>query len=813
MPTFSSQDWFHAISARRHDVISVHLKECAGKRNTFGETGLMCAVRQGDAEAVKILAPKECGILSQTSHSTALMMACEADHAGLVEILAPFEHKDAMPDGKTAFMVAAHSGAINSINIMLKYGTRDQDQSHRTALDYAVMSMKQGIVISLGFSGIFRPDDIRQAIRTAGECKNMFAPKLLRLALQHLTGQESDVPDLTFEVENLNKEIASFRTCLQEVMGEDRNYYLNTFNGGPEPSNLLISRFVDHMHRMQSQMEELAAVTANSQANTPKSKTKTAGKKDKQSAYDLEEENAQLRTKAAALEYIIRSPAFKSHIGYNLTSEDICDRINAEMMQNAAYIKELERQIKDMRAERQREMNQVTSIVGLKDDYEKALEKLQETQNLLDSRTDQLKTYRMYMGEKSPLMPQAEPDLVFRQRTVRATPNSAGNSQKMPSTPGSTKSTERRPLNSHRNRPSQYPSNDSIQASAASSGLYDSTMADPNSTVKEVTTVTTTTRTYSPQSRTSTPHGRSSSRSMSHTTRTRTGVEYMHDRERTRDADRSRDVDRSSNRSLTNSFGLDNSNRSMQAMSDLSTSRRRRLRPIVDPTPNGSYHSFNTSRSASRDGTFRNANDSYGSARNSDHQSLYNSAAEVDQPYEIKTTFDSHTEYEHPAPVTKDIPREASLRNTFTNHPGDYNEYTSHGTSSNPIHTNVDATNDSQAHFDPPSLLTSTSFADRAHTQPSRLRHEKPSYADPRLRSEPQSYSDPRLRGGPQLYSEHRPRHEQQPYADHRNEQQPYSDPIYSAIVDRNNSSLDRPNPWMAKGAGNQWDDRHPRIL
>lgn len=797
MPTFSSQDWFHAISSRRHDVISVHLKDCAGKRNTFGETGLMCAVRQGDAEAVKILAPKECGILSQTSHSTALMMACEADHAGLVEILAPFEHKDAMPDGKTAFMVAAHAGAINSINIMLKYGTRDQDQNHRTALDYAVMSMKQGLVISLGFSGIFRPDDIRQAIRTAGECKNMFAPKLLRLALQHLTGQESDVPDLTFEVENLNKEIASFRTCLQEVMGEDRNYYLNTFNGGPEPSNLLISRFVDHMHRMKSQMEELATVTANSQANTPKSKSKTTSKKDKLNVYDLEEENAQLRTKAAALEYIIRSPVFKSHVGYNLTSEDICDRINAEMMQNAAYIKELERQIKDMRAERQREMNQVTSIVGLKDDYEKALEKLQETQNLLDSRTDQLKTYRMYMGEKSPVMPQSEPDLVFRQRTMRTVPSSASNSQKVSPIPGSNKSTERRPLNSHRSRHNQYSSNDSMQASAASSGLYDSTMADPNSIIKEVTTVTTTTKTYSPtQGNTTTLRDRSNSRTTSHTTRPRTGMEPVRDRDRTRD------VDRSTDRSLTNSFGLDNSSRNLQAMSDLSTSRRRRLRPIVDPTPNGSYHSFNTSKSASRDGTFRNANDSYGSARNSDQHSLCNSTGGVEQPYEIKTSFDSHTEYEHSAPMTKDVPREISLRNTFTNQPNAYAEYTSHGTSSNPINTNVDVANDSQTHFDPPSLLTSTSFVDRAHTQPSRLRHEHHLYSDdPRLRSDPQPYSDPRLRNERQLYT------------DPKNEQQPRSDPIYSAIVDRNNSSLDRPNPWMAKSNENQWDDRHPRVL
>nr|AAD28486.1 ankyrin-like protein [Giardia intestinalis] len=760
MPTFSSQDWFHAISTRRHDVVSVHLKECAGKRNTFGETGLMCAVRQGDAETVKILAPKECGILSQTSHSTALMMACEADHAGLVEILAPFEHKDTMPDGKTAFMVAAHAGAINSINIMLKYGTREQDQSNRTALDYAVMSMKQGIVISLGFSGIFRPDDIRQAIRTAGECKNMFAPKLLRLALQHLTGQESDVPDLTFEVENLNKEIASFRTCLQEVMGEDRNYYLNTFNGGPEPSNLLISRFVDHMHRIQSQLEELASVTANSQINTSKGKTKTSAKKDKSNIYDLEEENAQLRTKAAALEYIIRSPVFKSHTGYNLTSEDICDRINAEMIENRAYIKELERQIKDMRAERQREMNQVTSIVGLKDDYEKALEKLQKTQSLLDSRTDQLKTYRMYMGEKSPLMPQTEPDFVFRQRTMRAAPNSATSDYHgMSATSASNKSTERRALTSHRSRTNQHLSSDSMHASANSSGLYDSTMADQSNIVREVTTVTTTTKTYSPNGRTGTLRDRSTSRSQSHTTRSRTELE------RTQDKDR--DGDRSGDRSLTNSFGLDNSMRNMQAMSELSTSRRRRLRPIVDPTPNGSYHSFNTSRSASRDTTIRNANDSYGSGKASDHQSLYNSTAEVEHPYEIKTSFESHTEYDHPAPITKDVPREASLRTTFTNQADDYNEYTSRGTNFNPAHANPEVHNDSQAHFDPPSLLTSTSFTDRAHTaQPSHLRHE-----------------------------------------------QPYSDPIYSAITDRNNSSLDRPNPWMARGSGSQWEDRHPRVL
>lgn len=759
MPTFSSQDWFHAISARRHDVISVHLKECAGKRNTFGETGLMCAVRQGDAEAVKILAPKECGILSQTSHSTALMMACEADHAGLVEVLAPFEHKDAMPDGKTAFMVAAHAGSINCINIMLKYGTREQDQNNRTALDYAVMSMKQGIVISLGFSGIFRPDDIRQAIRTAGECKNMFAPKILRLALQHLTGQESDVPDLTFEVENLNKEIASFRTCLQEVMGEDRNYYLNTFNGGPEPSNLLISRFVDHMHRMQSQMEELAAVTASSQANTGKAKTKTPAKKDKANVYELEEENAQLRTKAAALEYILRSPAFKSHVGYNLTSEDICDRINAEMMQNSAYIKELERQIKDMRAERQREMNQVTSIVGLKDDYEKALEKLQETQNLLDNRTDQLKTYRMYMGEKSPLMPQPEPDFVFRQRTMRAVPNSTIDDPHKTSSTSTSKSTERRALTSHRSRTNQYSSNNSMHASANSSGLYDSTMADQSSIVREVTTVTTTTKTYSPnQGRTGTLRERSSSRSMSHSARPRPDPEPAHSRERSRDADRSRD------RSLTNSFGLDNSTRNMQAMSDLSTSRRRRLRPIVDPTPNGSYHSFNASRSLSRDGTIRNTNDSYGSGRDSDHQSLYTSTTGTEQPYEIKTSFESHTEYDPAVPMTKDVPREASLRNNFTNVPGNYNEYTSHGTSSRPTHENTEIHNDSQAHLDPPSLLTSTSFTDRMHSA-SRLRHE-----------------------------------------------QPYSDPIYSAITDRNNSSLDRPNPWATRG-GDQWDDRHPRVL
>ncbi|TNJ28699.1 Ankyrin repeat protein 1 [Giardia muris] len=387
-------EWFAAVTNRRYDVIEAQIDTYQGQYSAFGETALMTAVRQGDLTAVNILAPHEAGMLSRPTNMTALMMACEAGNVGIVVSLAPFEHNVSTPNGLTALMIAARVGSAPCVQALVQYGTGQEDAAGLTALDYGVRSQQKAVIVALAFSGLFKPDQIRAAIRTAGEVKNAAAPPLLRLAIQDLTNQHDDVPDRTFEVEDLTREIGLLRSCLYGAMGENPDLqHVYTYNGQAEPTQLLISRFVSFMRDRQHELVQSQDLTASQRSPSRRGTgTRTRGA-------ESAEEIAQLRAQARTLEYILRSAVFRSNMGFNMTSEDVCDRVNAEMLQKVTRIEELKRQIQVMKEEQSRKAREISSVVGIHKEYEGALTKLRSTKDLLDLRTDQLRTYRTYMGD------------------------------------------------------------------------------------------------------------------------------------------------------------------------------------------------------------------------------------------------------------------------------------------------------------------------------------------------------------------------------------------------------------------------------
>lgn len=91
------------------------LQRNAKTMNEYGETALMCAIKNSDTALVSVLAPQEAGCFHGKNGSTALMQAAARNMADITAILAPYEAKLLARRKVNAMMIAAENNAAGAL--------------------------------------------------------------------------------------------------------------------------------------------------------------------------------------------------------------------------------------------------------------------------------------------------------------------------------------------------------------------------------------------------------------------------------------------------------------------------------------------------------------------------------------------------------------------------------------------------------------------------------------------------------------------------------------------------------------------------
>lgn len=136
--------WFSAVQQNNVAYVKAHVGIMARVRDRDNKTALMHAACNGFIDIAFVLAEHEAGI-QQSDGFTALMHAVISGHYLIVKLLLDYEayfsttQLSTWPAGCTALMLAAHSGSVQSINILLEKLCTERDAAGNTALYYAVM--------------------------------------------------------------------------------------------------------------------------------------------------------------------------------------------------------------------------------------------------------------------------------------------------------------------------------------------------------------------------------------------------------------------------------------------------------------------------------------------------------------------------------------------------------------------------------------------------------------------------------------------------------------------------------------------------
>ncbi|TNJ28090.1 Ankyrin repeat protein 1 [Giardia muris] len=138
MTSLTLNAWFSACAARDYDTVNKCVQIFARSKDAYHETALMKAVRARDLELVKLLAPHETGITNDKGY-TALIIAAINDQPLFCEALYYFEANDALPDGRTALMMAATVNANRAVAYLAPLQARRRDENGLTALMFAAV--------------------------------------------------------------------------------------------------------------------------------------------------------------------------------------------------------------------------------------------------------------------------------------------------------------------------------------------------------------------------------------------------------------------------------------------------------------------------------------------------------------------------------------------------------------------------------------------------------------------------------------------------------------------------------------------------
>lgn len=145
MEIFDQRNWFQAAQKGDVTLLSDHIKSCANLQDDEGNTALMYAVREGNIQAVELLASTEAGKTNNDKQS-AIILAIMRDFYSACVFLFNLESNMVLPNNKTLLMISAEFSAIKCTNFLVEYYDNEIDDSGKTALEYAVESRSAEVV-------------------------------------------------------------------------------------------------------------------------------------------------------------------------------------------------------------------------------------------------------------------------------------------------------------------------------------------------------------------------------------------------------------------------------------------------------------------------------------------------------------------------------------------------------------------------------------------------------------------------------------------------------------------------------------------
>lgn len=163
------ETWFNAVNDGDITTVTHMVQRSAKTMNKYGETALMCAVKNSDTALVATLVSHEAGCFHGKNGSTALMQAAARNMADITALLAPYEAKILARKRVSAAMIAAENNSVGSLYHLLPYYDGCVDEDGMNALDYAAQTNSYESAILLAGSGKHSPEQILAASNRASD--------------------------------------------------------------------------------------------------------------------------------------------------------------------------------------------------------------------------------------------------------------------------------------------------------------------------------------------------------------------------------------------------------------------------------------------------------------------------------------------------------------------------------------------------------------------------------------------------------------------------------------------------------------------
>lgn len=211
------ETWFNAVNVGDINMVTHMVQRSAKTMNKYGETALMCAVKNSDTALVATLAPHEAGCFHGKNGSTALMQAAARNMADITAILAPYEAKILARKRVSAMMIAAENNAVGALFHLLPYYDGNRDEDGMTALDYAAQTNSYESAVLLAGSNKHSPDQIlASSNRASGRTASV-----LVLMSRAQSGESVDVTDVMLKYNSLCGNYERMKGALSLLLGAD----------------------------------------------------------------------------------------------------------------------------------------------------------------------------------------------------------------------------------------------------------------------------------------------------------------------------------------------------------------------------------------------------------------------------------------------------------------------------------------------------------------------------------------------------------------------------------------------------------------
>ena len=209
--------WFRAVNEGDINAVTHMLQRNAKTMNEYGETALMCAVKNSDTALVSVLVQHEAGCFHGKNGSTALMQAAARNMADITAILAPYEAKLLARKRVSAIMIAAENNAASALFHLLPYYDGARDEDGMTALDYAAQTNAYESAILLAGSGKHPPEHILASSNRASDR----TASILALMSRAQSGEGVDLPEVMLKYNSLCGKHERMRGALSLLLGAD----------------------------------------------------------------------------------------------------------------------------------------------------------------------------------------------------------------------------------------------------------------------------------------------------------------------------------------------------------------------------------------------------------------------------------------------------------------------------------------------------------------------------------------------------------------------------------------------------------------